>query len=200
LEKKQPEKVNFRDDAAHKLINDLRTVLVQQSDGTMERQLGLHIEPVQLQVVCRRLWEKLPEQTVEIKPRNALPKKLLSRPGGAALAFIGHIERAWGSSIASASLHNQIQPFQNAIGRILKGEPIGFAMKDFNEKYAAVSTRLSGMLEQISYGRKVSKVDLAASWVERNDAEGYLILGDPAIKLRVNDFNMNGQPAPANPS
>jgi hypothetical protein len=60
------EQVVFSNDAAEKLINDLRTVLVQQSDGSMQKQLGPHIEPVQLQVVCRRLWDKLPEDTREV--------------------------------------------------------------------------------------------------------------------------------------
>ena len=31
-----------------------------------EEQLGLYVEPVQLQVVCRRLWEKLPADATQI--------------------------------------------------------------------------------------------------------------------------------------
>ena len=38
-------------------MDDLRRVRVQQPDGTLEPQLGPHVEPVQLQVVCHRLWE-----------------------------------------------------------------------------------------------------------------------------------------------
>jgi hypothetical protein len=58
--------VDFTDAAAEKLVNDLRKVQVQQPDGTTTEQLGRHIEPVQLQVVCRRLWEKLPEEAEQI--------------------------------------------------------------------------------------------------------------------------------------
>lgn len=47
----------FTDAAATKLVDDLRRVQVQQPDGTTQSQLGLYIEPVQLQVVCYRLWE-----------------------------------------------------------------------------------------------------------------------------------------------
>jgi len=47
----------FTDAAAAKLVNDLRQVQVQQLDGTTKAQPGLYIEPVQLQVVCYRLWE-----------------------------------------------------------------------------------------------------------------------------------------------
>ena len=53
--------VDFIDDAAHKLVDDLRRVQVQQPDGTVEAVLGEHIEPVQLQVVCFRLWQSLDE-------------------------------------------------------------------------------------------------------------------------------------------
>ena len=49
--------VEFEDAAAEKLVDDLRRVRVQQPDGTLEPQLGPHVEPVQLQVVCHRLWE-----------------------------------------------------------------------------------------------------------------------------------------------
>lgn len=50
--------VHFASDAADKLIDDLRRVRVQR--GTTARyELGPHVEPVQLQVVCRQLWSSL---------------------------------------------------------------------------------------------------------------------------------------------
>lgn len=58
--------VTFADSAAQKLINDLRQVHVQRPDGTMETQPGLHVEPVQLQVVCLRLWNNLDATDNEI--------------------------------------------------------------------------------------------------------------------------------------
>lgn len=58
--------VEFRDDAADKLLDDLRAVWVQQSDGKMERHLGPYIEPVQLQVVCKRLWTKLDDNAERV--------------------------------------------------------------------------------------------------------------------------------------
>lgn len=58
--------VNFTDAAADKLINDLRQVHVQRPDGTMELQPGLYVEPVQLQVVCLRLWNNISETKTEI--------------------------------------------------------------------------------------------------------------------------------------
>ena len=52
-------KVEFSDAAAQKLLDDLRRVQVQQLDGTWNAELGPTVEPLQLQVVCFRMWEKL---------------------------------------------------------------------------------------------------------------------------------------------
>lgn len=54
--------VDFTDAAATKLVNDLRQVQVQRPDGSVEQQPGPYVEPVQLQVVCFRLWDKLPAE------------------------------------------------------------------------------------------------------------------------------------------
>ncbi len=48
--------VQFDETAARRLVDELRRVRVQQPDGTTAEQLGIYVEPVQLQVVCRRLW------------------------------------------------------------------------------------------------------------------------------------------------
>jgi WD40 repeat protein len=51
--------VRFSESAAQKLVDDLRRVRIQRPHGSTE-ELGPYIEPVQLQVVCRALWERLP--------------------------------------------------------------------------------------------------------------------------------------------
>ncbi len=58
--------VAFTDPAADKLVRDLSTVRVLQPDGSTEKRLGPYVEPVQLQVVCRRLWDLLPEGASQI--------------------------------------------------------------------------------------------------------------------------------------
>jgi WD40 repeat protein len=61
---------DFTDPAAKKLIGELRRVQVQRPDGTMEDQLGPYVEPVQLQVVCRRLWSRLSDDCTRISERD----------------------------------------------------------------------------------------------------------------------------------
>ncbi|MCB9715985.1 MAG: hypothetical protein H6712_19110 [Myxococcales bacterium] len=46
--------------AVDRLVRDLSMVKAQQPDGSFAPQPGLHVEPVHLQVVCRRLWEAMP--------------------------------------------------------------------------------------------------------------------------------------------
>jgi hypothetical protein len=50
--------VTIEPDAAETLVNDLRKVRIQKADRSVELEDGPSVEPVQLQVVCLRLWEK----------------------------------------------------------------------------------------------------------------------------------------------
>ncbi|MGE0101065.1 MAG: PQQ-binding-like beta-propeller repeat protein [Blastocatellales bacterium] len=62
----------FADEAVEKLVSDLATVKVQQPDGKFIDQLGQHVEPLQLQVVCRRLWERMPDEDRRIDLEDVL--------------------------------------------------------------------------------------------------------------------------------
>jgi hypothetical protein len=126
-----------------------------------------------------------PPQIAERPFVAKLPQALLAHPGGGALAVIGHVERAWGCSIGSAKAGAQLLPFENAAGAILRGWPVGYACKDFNERYAALSAELSELLEQIGALAVIPDDELASVWLERNDARNYAVVGDPAAHIRV---------------
>ena len=115
----------------------------------------------------------------------ALPQRLLTHPGGGALAVIGHVERAWGYSIRPAGLGNRLLPFRNLLGRVLRGDPVGLATKDFSDRYAAASMRLLNLSGGTNPAAKPRDSETAALWVERNDAQNYVLLGDPAVRLRI---------------
>ncbi len=65
--------VHFAEDAAAKLINDLRTVRAQHGDRIIETP-GPYVEPVQLQVVCSQLWSRLSPtaRTIELADVESL--------------------------------------------------------------------------------------------------------------------------------
>jgi hypothetical protein len=114
----------------------------------------------------------------------ALPRRLLAHPGGSALACVAHIERAWGSSITGIAASPQIIPFQRAIAQILIGKPLGLAVQEFNDLAATLSDALSSQLGHAFQGIPIDDVTLASTWMQRNDAAGFVLLGDPAVKLR----------------
>lgn len=118
----------------------------------------------------------------------ALPQRLLTHPNGGALAVIAHVDRAWGYSIQAPKMSGaQITPFRSSLGSIMNGDPVGHAVKDqFGGQFAALSTAL---LSALAPGApKMEDRDLVTYWLERNDAQNYVTLGDPAVRLRVEEL------------
>ena len=123
-----------------------------------------------------------------IAPRSFLsnlPLKMLGNPGGGALAVIGHIERAWGYSFKFGKSGAQTETFESTFRALLEGKTVGYSVGYFNERYAELSTVLSDELEEIEFNKKYDPYDLAGLWTANNDARGYAILGDPAVRLPV---------------
>jgi hypothetical protein len=123
----------------------------------------------------------------------ALPKRLLSHPNGGSLAILGHVDRAWGYSIRTAHIQiPQIGTYHNTIGSILTGQPVGLAMSQaFGHRYATLSTALSDAASSFAVGTQHLHLDdqqVVMHWCERNDAQNYVVLGDPAVRLRVDDL------------
>jgi hypothetical protein len=119
---------------------------------------------------------------------SRLPQKMLSHPGGGALAVLAHIERAWAYSFQGPRKSPQIQGFRDVIGRLLSGERIGQATDMFNMRWGVLSAQLSDAQAERAEGRDISLNTLGNLWISRDDARNYMILGDPAVRLRVEDM------------
>jgi hypothetical protein len=138
-------------------------------------------------------WDGRGEPAAEADFVSALPQRLLSHPNGSALAVIGHVDLAWSSTFVDMNGAPQVQPFRNALGRILNGTPAGLALRDFSDRYAALSTRIASEIERARraarFHSRPPQVDLdtAFRWVQRNDAGAYILLGDPAVRCRKGD-------------
>jgi hypothetical protein len=65
----------------------------------------------------------------------------------------------------------------------MAGDPVGYAMEYFNERYAELATMLSSELLGLQLGKRVNELELAGLWVANNDARSYAVLGDPAARL-----------------
>ncbi|MGE8367694.1 C25 family cysteine peptidase [Cupriavidus sp.] len=117
-----------------------------------------------------------------------LPQRLLAHPHGGALAVLGHVDRAWAYGFQSERADPQTQGFRDVIGSLLRGERVGQATDRFNIRWAALSTELAELLRDRSAGAAVSDTEIALRWVARDDARNYVVLGDPAVRLRVRDI------------
>lgn len=119
-----------------------------------------------------------PDQIANVPFVAALPQRLLAQ---GALAVIGHVDRAWGCSIRPAGLQNQLGPFRNMLDRVLRGRCVGNATRDFTDRSAVLSDELLSVVAP--GGVAVNDEVLVWTWVERNDAKSYILLGDPAVRL-----------------
>jgi hypothetical protein len=115
-----------------------------------------------------------------------LPQRLLV---GGALAVLGHVERAWAHSFSGSGAAAQSQAFEDVLARIMAGKRLGFATDQFNMRQGVLSSMLANQLENMSFGKQVSRSDLNALWVARNDARNYALLGDPAVRLPVEQMD-----------
>jgi hypothetical protein len=114
-----------------------------------------------------------------------LPQRLLSHPKGAALAVVGHVERAWGYSFTWPRAGEQLDVFESTMSSVMKGATLGVAIEYFNDRYAALTTELEDEKDNLRYHKILDPMGISGLWTARNDARNYVILGDPAVRLNT---------------
>jgi hypothetical protein len=130
----------------------------------------------------RQSFNDRPAQIAPVPFLADLPRRMLSRPRGGALAVIGHVERVWNCSYEWPGVGPQIDVFESFLRQLLNGYPVGAAVEFFNSRYAGLTTLLADLLERIDHGEELLPEDLAFHWTASNDARGNIIIGDPAVR------------------
>jgi len=144
------------------------------------------------------LKEYRPEERLHLADQALLaplPRRLLSHPKGGALAVVGHVERAWTASFkvpgVSGPDSRDLQAFEQLFSLLLKGYPIGAAMEEMDSRYAIFATELTNELFPVLHQGmdydQARKFKVARLWTANNDARNYVIVGDPAVRLRVGE-------------
>ena len=80
-------------------------------------------------------------------------------------------------------------PFRNGLQFMMQGHPIGHVIRDqFGSRFAALSAELLSMLA-LGAPKVVEDRVLVSRWLERNDAQNYVVLGDPAARIRIDKLS-----------
>jgi hypothetical protein len=116
----------------------------------------------------------------------SMSRRLLTHPQGGALAVIGHVGGAWRSSFQWPGAEGQSQAFEDMIELLLKGKRIGDAMETFGLRYAGQATEIVDRIrEEKEWEIKGKNEDIARYWSAAFDTRGFVVVGDPAVRLSV---------------
>lgn len=121
----------------------------------------------------------------------ALPKAALASPQGP-LAFIGHVDLAWAYSFFSLDDQPTRRPgrFMSVLRSLLHGERAGAAMRALSGLFDEANTELTALYHEHARAGCPPLDDRARArrghlWMLRQDLAGYILLGDPAVRLPV---------------
>ena len=116
------------------------------------------------------------EQEVVPRPFVAhLPQRLLSHPGGGALAVVGWLRQVMIGSPQSQAADILLAVFESALRRLLAGQRLGHVVELFNETWAEYSTTLADLLEDVEFGAEPDAAKLGEMWLVNQVASGVAV-------------------------
>jgi hypothetical protein len=113
---------------------------------------------------------------------SRLPQRLLAQPAGGALAFIGHVDRAWSYSFAWPGAGAQTETFASMLLALTDGKRVGHATEYLGARAAEISSELTALLYARGNRRRIDPRELSWIWTANNDARSYVVIGDPAVR------------------
>ena len=107
---------------------------------------------------------------------SKLAQALLSH---GALAVIGHIDRAYKYGFVDTSGTSQVQAFRTPLEVLMQGNSAGLAADSFSSTEGTLSVTIQRS------GATLAAPALVRMHIACDDARNYIVLGDPATRLRV---------------
>jgi hypothetical protein len=129
----------------------------------------------------------------------ALPRALLANPHGP-LAFIGHIDLAWSYSFADIDDrpgHHRPGRLAEVVKSLLARDRVGVAFRSVSRFLGEVCTELTALDENGAPASARERARRAHLWMLRQDLAGYVVLGDPAVRLPLASDDPMATAAPA---
>jgi hypothetical protein len=112
-----------------------------------------------------------------------LPQALL-RQG--ALAVIAHVDRAFSYAFEDVMGTPQAQLLRMPLDQLMSGHRVGLAMEPLNQQWGSLAAQLGVLLGGNAPGEPPPRPRAIANlFIARDDARNYIVLGDPAARLRV---------------
>ncbi len=111
-----------------------------------------------------------------------LPQELLK---AGARAVVGHVDRAWTSSLYWPDKGDAPALWLALLKHLGKGVPVGHALQLFGRGAADLAFKLGRLWTQQNQMKTVDPVVFAHLWCSTEDAAGFQVLGDPAVRLEV---------------
>jgi hypothetical protein len=111
---------------------------------------------------------------------SRLPQTLLSR---GMLAIIAHVDRAFSYAFEDILGTPQAQLLRTPLELLMKGKRVGLASDPLSQQWSSLAAELG-----IALGGGTSQAQpstLTNLYIARDDARNYLVLGDPAVRLRT---------------
>jgi hypothetical protein len=135
------------------------------------------------------------DQTWRLAPRDSiapLARRLLGKPGGGALAVVGHVDQVFEASyLWPGGVGSQLSTFESCFKSLMAGHRLGLALEPFGQRHATIATILTDLQEQWRESPDTRPAGVTQAlgeaflWLAHNDARGYMLLGDPAVRPAV---------------
>jgi hypothetical protein len=108
-----------------------------------------------------------------------LPQALLAK---GVLAVIAHVDRAFTYSFENTAGTSQVQTMRTPLEYLMQGKRVGLAADSLNSQWGATAARI-GMEVALGTGKPLTE-EQANLVIARDDVRNYIVLGDPAVRIR----------------